>query len=275
MGKTRIEWATHTWNPITGCTPVSEGCQNCYARRMAKRLAGRCGYPKAPHEFDVTIHPVAAGPDEWPPSSRIFVCSMGDLFHPRVPTLMQRAVFTTIGRNWQHTFCILTKRPGYMHAFVDHLVKEQDFFDDHWFGPELTDQSCFPNLWLGVSVENQQRADERIPVLMDMPAAVRFVSVEPMLGPVDIVRPVGDHFLRRYGLEPTGTHAVGMSGKCGLDWVICGAETGPGKRRMELDWARSLRDQCIRAGVPFFFKRDSQGNHELDGRVWEESPCSS
>jgi protein gp37 len=234
---TKIEWTNETWNPVTGCTPISPGCQNCYARRIARRLAGRYGYPEAPRHFDVTLHLDRLDqPLRWKKPRMIFVCSMGDLFHEDIPAPSAYKVFNTIAKSPQHTYQILTKRPTRMRNFV--LSLEDLQFDNFY--------RLFPNIWIGVTICNAAEL-WKITTLRDTPVAVRFVSFEPLLKPVD---PNLD----------------------GIDWVICGAETGPGKRPMELDWARLLRDQCIAAGVPFFFKKDSLGNRELDGRLWEQYP---
>jgi len=226
MAKTKIEWAEKVWNPVTGCTKVSEGCRNCYAERMAKRLAGRCGYPEAPNQFSVTMHPEKLEePLHWKKPARIFVDSMGDLFHPQVPDTFIDQVFWIMMMAPIHTFIILTKRPKRMVEWVN-----KDY------------QNPLPNVWLGASVEDQKTADERIPWLLQTPAAVRFVSVEPMLGPVDLKMTV--HFI---------------GGSIGVkdwhpDWTICGGETGPGARPIQLEWAESLLNQCLAANIPFFFK---------------------
>lgn len=223
MSDTKIEWTDKSWNPVTGCTPCSVGCQNCYAKRMARRLAGRCGYPAAPNEFAVTFHPGRLDePLKWRKPRKIFVCSMSDLFHPHVRFPWRHRILLTIDRCPQHTFMLLTKRPGNMrYIFSRSAIR--------------------PNLWLGASICHSEDLWE-IPHLIATPAARRFVSFEPLLGPIHI----SDRL-----------HS--------LDWVIVGAETGPGKRPMQLDWARSIRDQCQAAGVPFFFKRDSDGKNTLDG----------
>lgn len=252
---THIEWARNpdgtkgeTWNPITGCTKVSSGCLNCYAERMSKRLAGRFGYPAAPHNFDVTLHPDKLDqPLRWKKPRRIFVCSMGDLFHKDVPFTYITSVFGYLNLARQHTFLMLTKRPQRMLEYHQRFAQRM--------GWETT--RPLPNLWLGVTVENQEMADKRIPVLLQTPAAVRFVSVEPGLEHI---------YIQRYLLS--GAHKFRQD----LNWVIAGAETGSGKRPFDLDWARSLRNQCMAADVPFFFKRDSDGNRELDGRLWEQWP---
>lgn len=236
---TKIEWADEVWNPVTGCTQITAGCRNCYAKRMARRLAGRYGYPEAPNHFDVTLRADRLDqPLKWKKPRRIFVCSMSDFFHTLVPLWFQAAILARIKRCPQHTFMILTKRPG--QAVLFHYACGWDY----------------PNIWLGVTAENQEQADKRIPLLLQVPAAVRFVSVEPMLGPVDLWRyhhydPNDMRVCPRPRNIPTRYKR--------LRWVICGAETGPGARPMKPEWARDLRDQCKAAGVPFFMKAVSGG----------------
>jgi len=171
MGTTKIDWAEKSWNPVTGCTPVSAGCANCYAAKMAKRLAGRYGYP-ADDPFRVTLHEDRLEePLHWRKPSRVFVCSMGDLFHEDVP---EDVIWQVIEKAWQakqHTFLLLTKRPRRMADVLTHSML--------W----LNDTP--PNIWIGTSIENQQTAYERIPHLLNAPAAVRFVSCEPLLGFAD------------------------------------------------------------------------------------------
>lgn len=235
MSKTKIEWTEYSWNPVSGCTPISEGCQNCYAKRMANRLRGRCGYP-ADEPFKVTLHKDRLEePLRWKKPHRVFVCSMGDLFHEDVPRWMRFEVMDIILQAKQHTFLILTKRPANM----------KEFFEWYYSKAGRTIETI-KNLWLGVTAENQQRADERIPILLQIPAAVLFVSVEPMLGPIALnaICAVVDGFAQRVKTLLDG-----------IDWVICGGETGPNARSMHPDWVRSLRDQCVEAGVPFFFKQ--------------------
>lgn len=245
---TKIEYCDETWSPVTGCDPddgyQSDACVHCWARRMSKRLAGRSGYPQAPHNFDVTLHPDRLDqPLHWRKPRRVFVCSMGDLFHEDVPNEFIFQILERVRNVRQCTFLILTKRPERMRDYFHYR-------STHW-------QKPFPNLWLGVTAENQEQADKRIPVLLRIPAAVRFVSYEPGLEQIHI---------KRYLLS--GAHKFRQD----LNWVICGCENGPGARPMELDWARSLRDQCQAAGVPFFYKRGSDGSRLLDGRMWEEYP---
>lgn len=275
-GLTKIEWADKVWNPVTGCTKISEGCRNCYAERMAKRLAGRCGYPKE-NPFAVTLHPDRLEePLHWKKPSRIFVCSMGDLFHEEVPLKFIAEVFNTMVA-WRcpkhyrhdededgcfnedpgHTYLILTKRPKRMKRVMEKELSE--YVGECWGGNtplalEFEVGSWPPdNLWLGVSVENQKTADERIPLLLQTPAVKRFVSYEPALGPIDFAPWIKQ-----------------------IDWLIMGGESGPGARPMHPDWARSTRDQCKAASVPFFFKQWGLGKKAagclLDGREWKETP---
>jgi len=229
---TKIEWADEVWNPVTGCTPVSEGCENCYAKRMANRLRGRFGYP-VDDPFRIAFHPDRLDqPLRRRKHRRIFVCSMSDLFHENVPLDYQMRIFERMSRAKQHIFIVLTKRPQNMLQFArDCGLIPWPFTPPP---PMMATPSgvIWPeNVWPGASVENQKRADERIPILLQIPAAVRFVSIEPMLGPLEI------------------------SAFPGLDWVIVGGETGPGARPMHPDWVRSVRDQCQEAEVPFFFKQ--------------------
>lgn len=233
--KTKIEWATDVWNPVTGCTKVSEGCRNCYAEGIAKRFWGERKFT------DVRCHPDRLdAPRHWKKPRRVFVNSMSDLFHPDVPFEFIDRVFGAMTMACEHTFMILTKRPRMM----------LDWFN--WTTHNKTGLWPLPNVWLGVTVENQKAANERIPLLLKTPAVVRFVSVEPMLGEVDMTQAM-------YGINPPGMNVFGFTDGFGyeacLDWVICGGETGPGARPMHPDWARSLRDQCQSAGVPFFFKQ--------------------
>lgn len=244
---TKIEWVKNddgtpgkAWNPVTGCSPVSEGCQNCYARRMANRLKGRYGYPKD-EPFRVTFHPDRLDePLRWKKPSRIFVCSMGDIAHEKVDCRWFDCIMEEIHDNPQHIFLFLTKRIKNLKDLLGSWKIEN-----------------FKNLWLGVSVENQQTADKRIPILLQIPAAKRFVSVEPMLEAV---------VLSHYIPAPVGLVPKWQT----LNWVICGGETGPGFRPEGLQgyakftlWARSLRDQCRAAGVPFFFKKMPGGNQPI------------
>lgn len=240
---TKIEWATETWNPITGCSPISEGCENCYAERMAQRLNGRYGYP-ADEPFRVTYHPDRLEqPLKWKKPRRIFTCSMGDIFHDGVQVDWIDSIVGIMEQCKHHTFIILTKRPE--------NIEEKVFAYYHNEVRRLFESGFPDNIWLGVTAENQKRADERIPILLQIPAAVRFASVEPMLEPIDI-----EHFLVEY-------HHISDNREVHrnkINWLICGAETGHSARRMYPEWAHDLFYQCKSAGVPFFFKKASKGD---------------
>ena len=260
MSATKIQWATDTWNPVTGCTKISEGCRNCYAERIARRFS--C------EPFDeVEYHEERLNqPLHWRKPRRIFVCSVSDLFHEKVSDIELGKIFFTMALAYWHTFMVLTKRPARMYEILSKLTGEfWATFDFNYsrygcaFLPPGDLKRAFPlrNIWLGVTAENQEMADERIPILLQTPAAVRFVSVEPMLEKVDIYK---------YLTE--------------LNWVICGAESGPGARPFDMDWARDLKNQCKLAYVPkfpFFLKQGRIDGQlvkmpELDGRVWAEYP---
>jgi len=253
----KIEWLNRpgtvgeTWSPVTGCTPISEGCAHCWAKRMAKRLAGRWGYPEAPHEFDVTLHPdKLEEPLRWKKPRTVFVVSMGDLFHEDVPREWIESVLSVCAQaDRKHTFMFLTKRPERMLEIMLEWQEAQGHLPGNWWGL--------------VTAENQQRADERIPLLLKCPFAVRGVSIEPMLGPVDTLpfpyeTDSGGFSPQGYPLDVTVP---------GLDWVIVGPETGPGARDMAPNWARKVRDDCVAADVPFFYKRGL-----LDGQEWHQWP---
>jgi protein gp37 len=290
--KTKIEWADATWNPVIGCSKVSAGCENCYAERVAGRLANIPATHDAYSKVVWWMHntdgsgffqwnsiiafnkAVLDKPLKWKKPRRIFVCSMGDLFHESVPNEWLDRVFETMRMSAtgiysrDHVYMILTKRPGRMAAYLKRLKANK--------GPDFT-RWPLHFVWLGVTVENQDQ-DWRIKELLKIPAAVRFVSVEPMLGPVDLAGDEGGHNFFPFENEQ-GTITPG------LDWVICGGESGPGSRPMQSDWARDLRDQCEVAGVPFFFKKHGdwwceqfgaspkyRENQELDGATWDQFP---
>jgi protein gp37 len=279
---TSIEWTDRTWNPLTGCTKVSPGCDHCYAKTMHERFNG-------PGSFDtVTLHPERTSqPLSWRKPSRVFVNSMSDLFHQDVPVEFIARVFATMAAAREHTFQILTKRPARMRA----VLNDAHFWAAFWragvyerAGLTVSDLPL-SNVWLGVSVENQQWADIRLPALLDTPAAVRFLSCEPLLGPVDL-----NPWLR----------CPDCGQNHGVRWVIVGGESGPGARPMHPSWARWLRDQCQAAGVPFLFKQwgeyapatwtasdgsryvvypeqmervgKKRAGRVLDGRTWDEYP---
>ncbi len=262
--KTRIEWTDATWNPVTGCTKVSEGCDNCYAETIAHRFAGTPAYPNG---FAVTLRPERLDqPLRWQRPRRIFVNSMSDLFHADVPDEFIAHVFAVMALAPQHTFQVLTKRPGRMRS----LLSQADFqlmVDAHMHnhGDVETEDWPLPNVWLGTSVENQKWADVRIPQLLGTPAAVRFLSCEPLLGPVDLAawtRPHTDD-CNDDGV-PWCTCDRDRDGY--LDWVIVGGESGPHARPMHPDWARSLRDQCVAAGIAYHFKQWGEWTPLFDGR---------
>jgi len=233
---------------------------------MSKRLAGRAGYPKD-DPFKVTLHPDRLDePLRWRKPSRIFVCSMSDLFHDDVPDEYILKVFDVMHQCPDHIFQVLTKRPERMSEIINGMV------DDGYWGKIPGD------IWLGVTAESQEQADKRIPVLLQTPAAVRFVSVEPMLGPVDLLNIQINIDTELDALN--GTHGIMKPYRYvnnNLDWVICGCESGPGARPINIGWARSLRDQCKSAGVSFFLKQMPINGKlvkmpELDGLVWSEYP---
>ena len=231
--KSKIEWTESTWNPVTGCTKISEGCKNCYAERMALRLKA-AGSPNYANGFQVTLHEHALDiPLRWKQPRTIFVNSMSDLFHKDVPLDFILKVFDVMQRASQHRFQILTKRS-------ERLVE---------LSPKLT----WPqNVWIGVTVENAECAF-RIDHLRQTGAVIKFISFEPLLGPIPNID-------------------LGS-----IDWVIVGGESGPRARPMKAEWASDIRDQSLSAGVPFFFKQWGGTNKKkagriLDGRTWDDKP---
>jgi protein gp37 len=238
--KSSIEWTDATWNPVTGCTKVSPGCDHCYAERIVERFKGKGAF-----EVVVRSEEKLYAPLKWRKPRRVFVNSMSDLFHDDVPDSFIARVFSVMARTPQHSYQLLTKR----HARMRSLLNRKSFRDN--LLDMLPDAVWpLPNVWLGVSVEDQKWADIRVPALLDSPAAVRFLSCEPLLGSVDILHPY---------LVPGPDCACERGGSvCDptIDWVIAGGESGPGARPMHPDWARSLRDQCTAAGVPFFHKQN-------------------
>lgn len=287
MGKnSAIEWTDDTWNPIVGCSIVSPGCTNCYAMKQAARLLD--GNPKSPHYAGTTKRvngkavwtgKVALAPDHiltaplrWKKPRRIFVNSMGDLFHESVSDEWIDRVFAVMALGPQHTFQVLTKRSKRMREYCREIraayIDAQNALSERVFGHRSSTITFpLPNVWLGVSAEDQQRADERIPDLLATPAAVRFVSAEPLLKPIDL----GGGLPGEYDDDLTP----------GLDWIIAGGESGPGARPMHPDWARSIRDQCAAAGVAFHFKQWGEwldadtaldglslGEIVVDGKPW-------
>jgi protein gp37 len=236
MAKSAIEWADRVWNPTTGCTPISPGCAHCYARMMVKRLQA-WGVKKYEHGFDLTLHEdVLEKPLKWKKPSSIFVNTMSDLFHEDVPVDFIQKVFDVMQRSPQHRFQVLTKR-------ADRLALLDDEGSLNW--PE--------NVWMGVTVENGQYLG-RIDKLRGTGASLKFITFEPLIGKVPAD-----------ALDLTGIH-----------WVIVGGESGPGARPMDADWARAIRDKCVGANVPFYFKQwggvGKKQDRLLDGRTWDETP---
>ena len=233
--RSAIEWTESTWNPVTGCTKVSAGCKNCYAERMARRLQAM-GQPNYVNGFQVTCHPQALGlPLTWKKPQTVFVNSMSDLFHEQIPVPFIDEVFFTMNQARWHCFQVLTKRAERLLELAPHLK---------WSA----------NIWMGVTVEDCHNVD-RIDALLDVPASVRFLSLEPLLGPLPDLR------------------------LAGIDWVIVGGESGPGARPMQAEWVTDIRDQCLDTDVPFFFKqwggvRKKAAGRKLEGRFWDQMPAA-
>ena len=231
--KSLIEWTEVTWNPVTGCTKVSHGCKNCYAERMSRRLHAM-GVNKYRNAFSVTIHEsVLEDPIKWSKPRLVFVNSMSDLFHESVPDWFIEAVFDVMNQASQHTFQVLTKRPARVN--------------------QMNGKICWsPNIWFGVSIESE-RWMERLGLLKELSAHTKFLSLEPLLGPLP-------------SLELQG-----------VDWVIVGGESGPRARPIKVEWVREIRDNCIENNVPFFFKQwggvfKKRTGRLLDNRTWDEMP---
>jgi protein gp37 len=291
--KSKIEWTDATWNPIRGCSRVSPGCVNCYAERVAVR------FNKPGQAFDglakiVNNHPAWTGevkfvekhlrdPLHWSKPRRIFVNSVSDLFHEKIPFEVIAKIFAVMALAHWHTFQVLTKRPeraleffkwiptqwaqlwpqgGHPSEIIDSNVVLQ-FVRDEELGYQVSSETDaplwpLPNVWLGVSVESQKYADERIPLLIQTPAAVRWLSIEPLLGPVSLRWMAVFHENAPYTAQKpreTSDTTDHLDGLRRLDWVVVGGESGPGARPMHPEWARMLRDQCTEAKVPFFFKQ--------------------
>ena len=245
----KIEWTDATWNPWYGCTKISEGCKNCYAERDMRRFG---------KDFNTITRSKTTFKDPltWREPRVIFVCSWGDFFHEDVPKDWRDEAWEIMKHyaGSKHTYLLLTKRPQNIKDML----------------PVLGWPHGWTNVWLGVSAENQARANERIPKLLDIPATTHFVSIEPLLGAIRLWQ-------------------SWLPGKCfeldgkpwpSLDWIITGGESGPNHRPCDLDWVRSVRDQCIESGVAFFHKQHggnrkidgAWGGRELDGRTWDEFP---
>jgi protein gp37 len=272
---TTIEWTQRpgtkgeTWNPTIGCNKVSQGCKNCYAEVMHRRLTamGVKGYDLPFLAGARPMHDRLTIPFNWKKPRTVFVNSMSDLFHEAVPFSFIDQVFAVMALTPQHTYQILTKRPERMAEYFS----QKSEFNVVLPQPLTIDRSTFvapaptlvrhplPNVWLGTSVEDQRAADERIPHLLRCPAAVRFLSCEPLLGAVDLENITRGRerlcVLSKSAYDPDSTIGKWLPMDRGIDWVIAGGESGHGARPMHPDWARSLRDQCQAAGVPFFFKQ--------------------
>lgn len=310
MSKSSIEWTGYTWNPTKGCSIKSPGCKNCFAMREAYRFGFN---PQLPiyHGLTKLVNgkPIWTGKIVLAPDSTLlqplkrkkpttyFVNSMSDLFHEDIPDEWIDRVFAVMALTPQHTYQILTKRADRMREYlakrpifricgaigelIESVNLQKRFLDgnnkDHWTNDGNSKISQFPwplpNVWLGISCERQQEADERIPHLLNTPAAIRFISAEPLLGPIDLTAltlpGVTSKFdaLKHgatYSRKPDGHRFYHISGQPTLDWVIAGGESGPNARPMHPDWARSLRNQCNAANVPFFFKQWGNWRPEID-----------
>lgn len=304
--RSKIEWTDATWGPVTGCTKVSQGCKNCYAEREWPRLQHLPAY--AGRAFtDVMCHPEKLGiPLHWTKPRRIFVNSMSDLFHEDVPDEFIDKVFAVMALASQHTFQVLTKHPKRMldwfarddghsapitrciaEIYVSHqgLATAFPFDAERAIGVGMRGWPL-PNVWLGVSVEDQATADERIPLLLQTPAAVRWVSAEPLLSGIDLGEWLGGgecddcgsraplaYWPLSNGVRFCGCRSTAIKETRGIDWVVAGGESGPKARPMHPDWVRLLRDQCQAAGVPFFFKQWGEYRYTLrengpNGEPW-------
>lgn len=297
MGReTGISWTDSTWNPIRGCSRVSEGCRNCYAESVAHRFSG-AGLPyeglvhldsngKSTGKWNGQIKFVEShllDPLKWKEPRRIFVNSMSDLFHENVTDEMRDQIFAVMAICPQHMFQVLTKRPQRMLAYL-RRIQDDDKDMQAWINAAIDlptggeNKRCveecdwpLPNVQLGVSIEDQKSADERVPILLDTPAAVRFISAEPLLGEVRLGKTHGLPIFESRGARMRGMPAGNDLGpipdgwyahtrhtipaQSWIDWVIVGGESGKGARPMQEEWARSLRDQCDAAGVAFFMKQ--------------------
>lgn len=292
-----IEWTDATWNPVTGCTEVSPGCDRCYAKTFAERFRDVPGH-YFENGFDVVVRWNKLNlPFSWRRPRKVFVNSMSDLFHDAVSADYIAEVFAVMAATPQHTYQVLTKRHGRMRSLLRNSVFEEEVYDalmDLPGGQQAIDEQRvrwpLPNVWLGVSTENQAWADVRIPALLDTPAAVRWISAEPLLGPIGLraVRGLDGQYGHRGMHHGPGTpgcprelhHHHDDRCEFPLDWVVVGGESGPGARPMRPEWARALRDQCSDVGVPFLFKQwggrtPKSGGRELDGRTWDEYPAGA
>ena len=259
---TKITWCDETWNPTVGCSKKSPGCLNCYAEKIAMRFHAR--YDDVVTDKNgwtgkvLVREQVMEQPLHWRKPRRVFVVSMGDLFHPGVPAPVQRKIFGVMLASPHHTFMLLTKRPSNMRAFINEYVR--DIFDmgDRKRLPDQ-DKAVLPShIWCGTTVVNQEEAEKRIPPLLAIKCAVRFVSVEPMLGPVNLSRYMGGSACTKW--DP------------GIGWVICGGESGQRARPMNPRWVRSLRNQCVTSSIPFLMKQWGEwGNYFAESKGWPKA----
>lgn len=298
MALTGIEWADKVWNPVRGCSLISPGCKNCYAMKFAARFSGAgqpyeglVGWTSKGPRWNGQIKLVDSKVNEplsWKKSYRVFVNSMSDLFHPDVPDDFIGSVFAVMGQADRQTFMVLTKRADRMEQWFGSWAAAEAIE----FLADLGYEWPLPNVWVGVSAENQEEADRRIPSLIATPAAIRFVSAEPLLGTIDLERiecPVyrdekNHSVVAQCGMCPDRDDSCCQNGffnamKEGIDWVIVGCETGPRKlvRPMDSQWVRDLRDQCVRNTAAFFYKQAIDHGERmslpmLDGRRWSEFP---
>ena len=256
---TAIEWTDRVWNPVVGCTRVSAGCDNCYAIRIAGRQMSpqhrgltklRPKGKRRGLDWNGEVRTVLgrlAEPMRWRTPQKVFVNSMSDLFHKRVPYEFIAAVFGVMAAAPRHTFQVLTKRDP--RPFFEWAAGRIPYFTEH--GAEWP----LPNVWLGVSAEDQATWDERVPMLLECPAAIRFVSAEPLLGPIDSERSHVPSFPHDTFCALRGTYRKGLDAPSRLDWVIVGGESGAGARPCRVDWIRSIVRQCRSADVPVFVKQ--------------------
>lgn len=275
-----IEWTDATWNPVRGCTKVSPGCAHCYAETFAERWRGVKGHPYE-QGFDLRLVPEKlTEPLTWRKPRRVFVNSMSDLFQDGVPDSFIDQVFAVMALAPQHTFQLLTKRAARMRDYLSHadvFARVSELAMSFQYAGNFEDEVEFdardaheqmaafwplPNVWLGVSVEDQPRADERIPLLLETPAAVRFISAEPLLGPIRLKQQTPDGYWPPNAPQPDVAWLRHKDWPddfqywtTGLDWVIVGGESGPGARAMDLAWVRGIVEQCRAALVPVFVKQ--------------------
>jgi protein gp37 len=279
--KSKIEWTDVSWNPTRGCKKISPGCANCYAHRFAERFRGVAGHPYE-QGFDLRLVPEKlSDPQRYPDGTKVFVNSMSDLFFEEIPDEFIDRVFAVMALCPTVTFQVLTKRAERMRLYltdkhrhnVIELSAERLQPASGSFAPKHVLPWPLPNLWAGVSCEDQPNFDKRVVHLLQTPAAVRFVSFEPLIGTIEIPEQllVGKYCNGCWlGECKDGPHPT-------INWVIVGSESGPGRRETDIDWVRQIRDQCVEAGVPFFLKQlhvdgKKVSMPELDGFVWDQLP---